>query len=120
MLASVNQGFDMLPSSVTAETIFGKAISIREAAAREAYLCQVCADDSQLRDEVERLVRDQFRAGNFMEQPAIVVETTSLLPAPERPGTRIGPYKLIEHIGDGGMGTVWMAQQTEPVKRLVA
>ncbi|HEY2952447.1 MAG TPA: hypothetical protein VGK40_07690 [Verrucomicrobiae bacterium] len=39
---------------------------------------------------------------------------------PERPGTRIGPYKLLQKLGEGGMGAVWMAEQTEPVRRKVA
>src|SRR5438105_12703744 len=41
-------------------------------------------------------------------------------PTPEEPGTRIGPYKLLQPIGEGGMGTVWMAEQMEPIKRIVA
>src|SRR5262249_51701694 len=48
--------------------------------------------------------------------PALALDT----PAGERPGVAVGPYKLLEQIGEGGMGTVWMAEQTEPVKRQVA
>src|SRR5205807_4558959 len=58
-------------------------------------------------------------AGNFLGG-AQRIDTTRDQPIVEAPGTVIGPYKLIEQIGEGGMGTVWMAQQTEPVKRLVA
>jgi len=77
----------MLQASVTVETIFGKAISIPEAAKREDYLNEVCAGDSQLRSEVEWLVLHHFRAGSFLEQPAIVVETSPSSPPAERPGT---------------------------------
>jgi eukaryotic-like serine/threonine-protein kinase len=110
----------MPQASVTAETIFGKAISIPQAAEREAYLQEICAGDAELRSEVERLVRDHFRAGHFLEQPAIVVETVPPPPAAERPGTLIGPYKLLEQIREGGMGLVYMAEQQRPVRRLVA
>src|SRR5262249_7872240 len=52
--------------------------------------------------------------------PVAAVPVTVDNAPPERPGTMIGPYKLLEQVGEGGMGTVWMAQQTEPVKRLGA
>ncbi|HEV3024681.1 MAG TPA: protein kinase, partial [Pirellulales bacterium] len=61
------------------------------------------------------------QAGSFLEQPLFQSEATVDQPAPgERLGTQIGPYKLLQQIGEGGMGTVFMAEQTEPVKRWVA
>src|SRR5437899_4076736 len=59
--------------------------------------------------------------GSFLESPAAGEPVTvSLSNSPESPGTVIGPYKLLQQIGEGGMGTVFMAQQTEPVQRMVA
>src|SRR5262249_53056641 len=68
---------------------------------------------------VEELLHAHDQGSNPLDQPAI---GTVDLPPPssETAGTRIGPYKLLERIGEGGMGTVWMAEQQEPVKRLVA
>src|SRR5262249_45698770 len=102
------------------DSIFDQAIAIESAQERAAFLDEACGSDPALRMELEALVRDHFRAGAFLERPAVLLVTTADEPVSERPGTVIGPYKLLEQIGEGGMGRVRMAQQQEPVKRLVA
>ncbi len=106
------------------DTVFCAAIEIASAEERAAYVARACGDDPELRGRVEKLVAAHFRAGSFLEQPAADPVTGSAAfeqgPLPEGVGTRIGPYKLLEQIGEGGMGTVWMAEQQEPVRRLVA
>jgi serine/threonine protein kinase/tetratricopeptide (TPR) repeat protein len=92
------------------------AAAIADPAERQAYLDARCGGDDDLRREVEDLLRHYQRLGSFLDSPP------ALAPPPhaEAPGSRIGPYKLLEPIGEGGMGTVWMAEQQEPVRRLVA
>jgi serine/threonine protein kinase len=96
----------------------------------DAYLAEACGSDSELQRQVAHLLQVHREAGSFLEQPAIGVGVTSgFTPAPEggasgappgTPGLPIGAYRLSEEIGTGGMGTVWRAEQTEPVRRQVA
>jgi serine/threonine protein kinase len=113
------------------DTIFCAAIEIASPEDRAAYLAQVCGDNVELRGRVQRLVDAHFQAGSFLEKPQLEIgATAAFVAAPtesfaldsfqDGPGTVIGHYKLLEQIGEGGMGSVWMAQQTEPVKRTVA
>ena len=85
--------------------------------ARIAFLDAACQGDPPLRAEVERLLRAHERAGDFLEQSVVPPEEQ---PIGEGPGTIIGRYKLLEEIGEGGFGVIFMAEQTEPVHRKVA
>src|SRR5262249_44965031 len=100
------------------EEIFNVARKIDSPEARAEYLHQVCRQDDALRGRIEALLQVHEQEQSFLQPPSPVA-TSADVPG-EGPGTAIGPYKLLEQIGEGGMGTVWMAQQTEPVKRLVA
>jgi eukaryotic-like serine/threonine-protein kinase len=96
------------------ESIFEQAELITSDAERAAYLDRACGGDAALRSEVEALLRASQRRGDLLDLP----ENDS---SAERAGMLIaGRYKLLEAINEGGMGAVWMAQQIEPVKRLVA
>src|SRR5437899_1190429 len=106
--------------------IFIAALQQEDPAERRAYLDEACAGRPELRTEVENLLRLYEGAGSFLENPAVDSAATGGFENPteaasgETPGAMIGPYKLLQEIGEGGMGTVWLARQTEPLKRLVA
>ena len=99
------------------EAIFNTARKIA-AGHRAEYLRQVCDDDA-LRDRILALLQVHDDSQGFLRAPALDV-TVDATTALEGTGARIGPYKLLQPLGEGGMGTVWMAEQSEPVKRLVA
>ena len=102
------------------EAIFHVARRIADHEARAAYLDQVCGSDAALRRRVERLLQGLRAGGELPRGPRPAMRrSTSPVPA-ERPGTVIGPYKLMEQIGEGGMGVVYVAEQTQPVRRKVA
>jgi len=89
---------------------------------RAAYLDEACAGDAVLRQRVEELLQATEEAGSFLENPASGPGgTIRVTPSPtEKPGDRIGRYKLLQQIGEGGCGVVYMAEQEEPVRRRVA
>jgi serine/threonine protein kinase/WD40 repeat protein len=111
---------------MTERTIFLEALDIADPAQRQAYLDRACAGDAALRRQVEALLAAHERSGSFLDVPALDPAATSApqSAAPsapgEGPGTRIGPYKLLQLIGEGGMGVVFMADQEHPVRRRVA
>jgi serine/threonine protein kinase len=101
------------------ESIFAQALEIRSAAERAAFLDRTCGANLALRAEVEALLRANERSGDLLDLPENLAVTLDASAA-EGPGTIIGPYKLLQQIGEGGMGTVFMAEQTHPVQRKVA
>ena len=90
------------------------------AAELAAYFDQACAGDAALRARVEALITSDRDAGTeFMPAGADAVTVHNAVLA-EQPGEVIGHYKLLQQIGEGGFGTVWMAEQQQPVRRRVA
>ncbi|MGK0187007.1 MAG: serine/threonine protein kinase/WD40 repeat protein [Verrucomicrobiales bacterium] len=97
------------------EEIFIQALEIEAGTAREAYLDTACGGEKNLREKVGKLVAAH-------EEPAAILGALGGVGAPagERAGDQIGSYELLKELGAGGMGTVWLAQQSEPVVRKVA
>ncbi len=112
---------------MTERELFIAALQKETPAERQAYLDAACADRPELREQVQGLLRLYDDAGSFLQKPASTIDATcAFVPPTGRPahsetlGTMIGPYKLLQQIGEGGMGTVFMAEQTAPIQRKVA
>ncbi len=107
------------------DAIFTEALEL-EPQRRSAYLDEACGDDADLRARVEGLLSAANDPDSFLEAGAVGIAPTcdvrplSEKPGTEKPGTMIGPYKLLQQIGEWGFGVVYMAEQTEPVRRKVA
>src|SRR5262245_15527840 len=106
--------------SEKAKAIFLDAIEHYAPEQWASYLDEACAGDASLRARVDKLLRAQAQLGSFHEAPKPSLGVTIDEPLTERPGTLIGPYKLMEQIGEGGMGLVFVAEQQQPVRRKVA
>jgi hypothetical protein len=109
----------MTERSLPEETLFAQALEIESAAERAAFLDRACGDYRALRAEVESLLRADARAGDLLDLPERSAATLDR-PGVERPGAAIGPYVLVQEIGEGGMGVVWLAEQAHPMRRKVA
>src|SRR5262249_30483027 len=101
-------------------SIFLEALKHASTGERAAFLDEACGGDGALRRSVELLLKAHDKAGDFLGQTLPPVRRTMGQSVTEGPGTVIGPYKLLQQIGEGGMGIVWMAEQTRPVQRKVA
>jgi serine/threonine protein kinase/Flp pilus assembly protein TadD len=105
--------------SLPEESIFAQALEISSTSERAAFLDLSCGENRSLRDAVESLLRAHERSGDLLDLPEKRGATVKD-PISERPGTVIGSYKLLEQIGEGGFGVVFMAEQTQPLRRKVA
>ena len=110
-----------MPNSADIDDLFFQAIRLPRSE-RTAFVDE-CSPDSQVRDRLNVLLEAHDEASDFLESPAVrapVLDLTTQSPLAEGPGTTIGRYKLLELIGEGGFGAVYMADQKEPVRRRVA
>jgi serine/threonine protein kinase len=100
--------------------LFAEALQL-PSSQRSAFLERACGDDAKLRERVTGLLRAHDSAGDFLEKPPPdAIDGELEVSVGEKPGDRIGRYKLLQQIGEGGCGVVYMAEQEEPVRRRVA
>ena len=92
--------------------VFNEAKARAAGPDRERFLAEACRDDPLLKEQVLSLLQAHEGAGDFLKN--------TLLPVTEMPGDKIGSYKLLQQIGEGGCGVVYMAEQEQPVRRRVA
>jgi serine/threonine protein kinase/tetratricopeptide (TPR) repeat protein len=105
----------------TSEEIFERAIRLPTPQERAAYVRGACGDNHGLREQVQSLIEAHEEVGRFMPtDPGEAGITVPDCPLLDAEGTRVGRYKLLQRIGEGGMGIVYMAEQEEPVRRRVA
>src|SRR5262249_42058461 len=108
-----------------AASIFDAAVELGTAE-RAAYLDAVCGQDAELRAEVEELLAHDNAASGFLDlsprpNPQATVDEQVVAECHgESPGTVVGAYKLLEQIGEGGFGVVFLAEQSQPLRRKVA
>src|SRR5438034_7022632 len=108
------------------EQVFEAALQFPTPDQRAAYVKGACGNDEKLRQRVEALLKAHEHEGGFLDQPPAVMSsktlvlTTGMMAVTEKPGDKIGRYKVLQQIGEGGCGVVYMAEQEEPVRRRVA
>jgi serine/threonine protein kinase len=110
----------MPTESLNVRSIFDRAMDITSETDRKAYLDEVCAAAPEIRQQVEALLNAYVDAGSFLDADVNGQRTKSFDSIAEHPGTVIESYKLLQQIGEGGMGVVFMAEQTQPLQRTVA
>jgi serine/threonine protein kinase len=100
--------------------IFEQALDLASAAERQAFLKGACGPDAAMCERLQALLRSHEEAADFLPAQPAAPSGTVIVPITEKPGDRIGRYKLLQQIGEGGCGVVYMAEQEEPVRRRVA
>jgi serine/threonine protein kinase len=101
--------------------IFDAALAIARPEERDAFLADACAGDTGLEEHLRNLLEAERGLKDFLEMPASPPDFTAELPGrTEAVGSLIGPYRLMEQVGEGGMGVVYVAEQREPLRRKVA
>src|SRR5262245_42202097 len=98
------------------KVIFGEALECATPAEQAAYLDRACGGDPALRARVEALLHAHQKVGHFLERTTALADGSPT----EAPGAAVGPYELLEPLGEGGFGIVYRAEQQHPVRRRVA
>src|SRR5262249_1150270 len=110
----------MADKPIDEKEVFNNARQIAAPEKRLAFLQETSGHDPAAMQRILELLRVYDQERSFLESSPVACRATVDEPVTERPGAVIGPYKLLEQVGEGDMGTVWMAEQKEPVQRRVA